>query len=85
MSPNIPKGHGKTHIGTVYLGGVFDDGGGIEISPTKDGGIVVIHIPPSSPVFEGLSAEEVTAGKALSADLLGHLQGYVAGGAAANG
>lgn len=66
-NPRIPKSHGKTHIGTVYLGGVFDDGGGIEISPTKDGGVVIIRIPPSAPVFERLAAAAVVFARAQSA------------------
>jgi hypothetical protein len=51
----LPR-HGKTHIGTVYLGGIFSDGGGLEISPTKDGGWVLKRIPPRQPVFEQLTA-----------------------------
>jgi len=50
--PTIQKGHGRTHIGTVYLGGIFSDGGGIEISPTKSGGFVIKRIPPRQPAFE---------------------------------
>jgi len=38
ICPNIPSGHGKTHIDSVYLDGVVDDGGGIIISLTKNGG-----------------------------------------------
>jgi hypothetical protein len=53
----IPKSlHGKTHIGTVYLGGIFGDGGGIEISPLKNGGVAIIIIPPRAPVLEQLAA-----------------------------
>ncbi len=48
--------HGRTHIGTVYLGGIFSDGGGIEISPTRSGGFVVKRIPPRQPAFERLAA-----------------------------
>ena len=48
--------HGRTHIGTVYLGGIFVDGGGIEISPTRHGGFVVKRIPPRQPAFERLGA-----------------------------
>jgi hypothetical protein len=73
----VPKGHGKTHIGTVYLSGVFNDGGGIEISPTKDGGTVIIHIPPSSPVFQGLNESQVALGERLSSELKSPLASYV--------
>ncbi len=56
MSP-IPKpSHGKRHIGTVYLGGIFVDGGGIEIIPTRGGGWVIKHVPPLEPAFERLTA-----------------------------
>jgi len=48
--PKIALGHGKTHIGSIFLGGIFDDGGGIIISPTKFGGVVVTHVPPREPV-----------------------------------
>ena len=80
MSPQVPHGgHGRTHIGTVYLGGIFSDGGGIEISPTKDGGLVIKHIPPRSPAFGNLSARELE----LSAGLKAQLGAYVQGGEAA--
>jgi len=44
--------HGRTHIGTSYLGGIFNDGGGFEISPTKDGGVAILHVPPREPAFQ---------------------------------
>ncbi len=42
-------GHGKTRIGSVYIGS-FGDGDLWIISPTKGGGVVVTHVPPREPV-----------------------------------
>ncbi|MEX3945578.1 hypothetical protein AB4Y44_39840 [Paraburkholderia sp. BR10937] len=57
--PKIPSGHGRIHIGSVYIDGVLDDGGGIIISPTKDGGVVVTRVPPLEPVRGAMT--EVTS------------------------
>lgn len=57
--PKIPSGHGRIHIGSLYLGGVLDDGGGIIISPTKGGGVVVTRVPPLEPVQGAMT--EVTS------------------------
>lgn len=46
--PKIPKSHGKTRIGSIWLD--LSDGGGLIISPTKNGGIVITHVPPREPV-----------------------------------
>ncbi len=48
-----PGGHGKTRIGSVWLD--LSDGGGLIFSPTKDGGIVVTHVPPREPVTGGIT------------------------------
>jgi hypothetical protein len=44
----IPKGHGKTRIGSIWWD--LTDGGGLIISPTKNGGYVITHVPPRQPV-----------------------------------
>ena len=56
-SPRIPKGHGKTPIGAQYLGGVFNDGGGPIIIPTKNGGFVRRVVPPLEPVMPGQAGQ----------------------------
>jgi hypothetical protein len=49
---NVRKpSHGRTHIGTVYQGGIFNDGGGTTITPTRNGGIIVKKIPPWGPKY----------------------------------
>jgi hypothetical protein len=50
----LPVGHGKTRIGFVYIN-LGSDGDQWIISPTKDGGIVVTHVPPREPVTGGLT------------------------------
>jgi hypothetical protein len=79
----IPKpGHGKRHIGTVYLGGIFVDGGGIEITPTRDGGWVIKHVPPWEPVFEQLAAVAnivESAHSVKSEELKERLMGFATG------
>ena len=60
---NIPR-KGKTPIGGVYLGGVFNDGGGIIIFPGNDGNLHIKIIPPSAPVFGQL---QVISGLASAA------------------
>ncbi len=52
-SKPIRINHGRTRIGAVYVGGVFNDGGGTIIAPTKTGGIWVGHVPPRQPAFQG--------------------------------
>ena len=79
----IPKpSHGKRHIGTVYLGGIFVDGGGIEITPTRDGGWVIKHVPPMEPVFERLTALAnivESANSVKSPELKEQLMGFATG------
>ncbi|MFL9958996.1 hypothetical protein PQR65_36965 [Paraburkholderia nemoris] len=66
--PKIPSSHGRTHIGALFLGGIFDDGGGIIISPTKYGGLVLAHIPPREPVTnEFMPVESVLVDAKVSA------------------
>jgi hypothetical protein len=57
MTSKIPIGHGKTRVGSVYLD-LGGDGDQWIISPTKGGGIVVLHVPPSQPVKGQLIAAE---------------------------
>jgi hypothetical protein len=42
-------GHGKTGIGSTYIN-LGSDGDQWILSPTKDGGIIVKHVPPWDPV-----------------------------------
>ncbi len=60
VSYGVPTGskpirinHGKTRIGAVYQGGIFNDGGGTIYAPLKNGGIYVKHVPPREPVLQG--------------------------------
>jgi len=57
---------GRTHIGTIFIGGIPIDGGGYEISPTKSGGYVIKRIPPMQPAFERLSAMAALVARAES-------------------
>ncbi len=50
---NFPR-HGKTRIGSVYLN-LGSDGDQWIITPTKDGGIVITHVPPREPVTNQLT------------------------------
>jgi hypothetical protein len=64
---------------TVYVGGVFRDGGGLDISPTKEGGATLKRVAPREPVSERLRA--VTSGVELaesveSADLKSQLMDF---------
>jgi hypothetical protein len=54
----ITKPHGRTHIGSIFLFGIFSDGPGLILSPTKNGGIVVVRIPPREPVMSEITAVE---------------------------
>ena len=64
----IRKPHGRTHIGTIYIGGIFNDGPGIAMSPTKHGGWVIKRIPPRQPAFEqfGVVASLVSQAHSVS-------------------
>jgi hypothetical protein len=44
-----PWGHGKARIGSTYLN-LGSDGDQWILSPTKDGRIIVTHVPPREPV-----------------------------------
>ncbi len=63
---DFKKPHGRTHIGTIYLGGIFNDGPGIELSPTKHGGWVIKRIPPRQPAFEQFGAVALLVSQAGS-------------------
>jgi len=67
MKVKIPTSHGKTRIGSIWLD--MSDGGGLIISPTKDGGIVITHVPPREPVTDvvGLPASVIVAAGNLNA------------------
>jgi hypothetical protein len=67
MKVRIPKSHGKTRIGSIWLD--MTDGGPLIISPTKDGGIVITHVPPREPVTGtvGLPASVMVEAGNLSA------------------
>jgi len=43
-----PWGHGKTRIGSTYLN-LGSDGDQWIVSPTKDGRIILTHVPPREP------------------------------------
>jgi len=64
----LPKGHGKTRIGSVYIN-LGSDGDQWIISPTKDGGIVITHVPPREPVTNELRtvASVLVASERISA------------------
>jgi len=67
MKVKKPISHGKTRIGSIWLD--MSDGGGLIISPTKYGGIVVTHVPPREPVTGavGLPASVIVGAGNLNA------------------
>lgn len=78
----IPSGHGKTRIGSVYIGS-FGDGDLWIISPTKGGGVVVTHVPPREPVTGALVSVEsilVQANQVSAAQISEHFKTSAASG-----
>ena len=73
MKVTIPTGHGKTRIGSIWLD--MSDGGGLIISPTKDGSIVITHVPPREPVTDavGLPASVIVGAGNLDAARVGEI------------
>jgi hypothetical protein len=78
----IPSGHGKTRIGSVYIGSFGYGDLGI-ISPTKGGGVVVTHVPPREPVTGARASVEsilVQAKQVSAAQISEHFKTSVASG-----
>jgi hypothetical protein len=78
----IPSGHGKTRIGSVYIGSFGDGDLGI-ISPTTGGGVVVTHVPPREPVTGARASVEsilVQAKQVSAAQISEHFKTSVASG-----
>jgi len=72
----LPVGHGKTRIGSVHID-LGSDGDQWIISPTKDGGIVVTHVPPREPVrgaLTNIASVLIEAGKITAKQISEHFR-----------
>lgn len=72
----IPTSHGKTRIGSVYIN-LGSDGDQWIISPTKNGGVVITHVPPREPVtaeLRSVASVLVAAGKISGQQISAHFR-----------